>query len=185
MLLRSNSYAVRAAKLVTEAVTPSQVVQSGSAKPAAQEQLPSHVAVRSPGSKHSKKRSRTAASAACEDSSVVQIQPERPFAARKTKSRKPLLNTLWSAEELIPLRAKTEQLYDQLNQLYVDPPCPLDYSTPFQLLVAVILSAQVQAKPLCLAYFSPQGAVCQTFCCFVDHRQEGQSSHTSAVQAGT
>ena len=148
MLLRSRSYAVGAAKLATEAVTPSQVVQSGLIS---QEELALPVAVRSPGSKLSKKRSRTAASAASESCPAAQKRPERPIPTKKTKAkpRKALLNTLWSAEELIPLRAKTEQLYDQLNQLYVDPPCPLDYSTPFQLLVAVILSAQVQAKSLC------------------------------------
>ena len=63
--------------------------------------------------------------------------------AKKPKARKALLSTMWTAEDLTPLQAKVEQLYAQLNQLYVNPPCPLDYDTPFQLLVAVILSAQV------------------------------------------
>ena len=148
MQLRSHSFPVRAAKLATEAVTPSQLVRSGSES---QEHLASPVAVGSSGSKLGKKRSRTASSAALEWSPVAQIRPERSDHAKKVKPRKALLPTLWSAEEQIPLKAKTEQLYDQLNQLYVDPPCPLDYSTPFQLLVAVILSAQVQPKPFCLS----------------------------------
>ena len=162
-----------------------QVVTSGSVS---QKRHASPMAIRSSGSKLSSKRSRTTASSPSETSTAAPVQPERPVLAKnakKIKSRKALLDTLWSAEELIPLKAKTEQLYDQLNQLYVDPPCPLDYSTPFQLLVAVTLSAQVQAKPFCLADLLPQGALCQIHCCFVDHRQEGQPSHTSAVQAST
>ena len=181
MLLRSHSYAVRAAKVFTEAVTPSQLVHSGSES---QEQRASPVAVRSPGSKLRTKRSRTAASASDERSPDAQERPERPVTARKTKPRKALLSTLWSAEELIPLKAKTQKLYDQLNQLYVDPPCPLDHSTPFQLLVAVILSAQVQAKPFCLAELLSQDAVFPDPLFFVDDGQEGQSSHTTAVQPG-
>lgn len=159
MLLRSNSYAVRAAKLAVEAVAPNQAVQLGSAS---QEQLALPVAVTSPGSKLSKKRSRAAAPSTSASSPVSQLQPEQPVVARKTKPRKALLNTLWSAEELIPLKTKTDKLYNQLNQLYADPPCPLDFSTPFQLLVAVILSAQVQAKLICQANLLPQVSLCQT-----------------------
>lgn len=178
MLLRSNSYAVRAAKLAVEAVAPNQTVHSGLVS---QDQLALPMAVRSPGSKLSKKRSRAAASSTSASSPVAQLQPEQPVLARKTRPRKALLNTLWSAEELIPLKAKTDQLYNQLNQLYVDPPCPLDFSTPFQLLVAVILSAQVEARLICQANLLPQVSVRQTLCCFVDHRQEGQSGHTCAL----
>ena len=67
-------------------------------------------------------------------------------AVKKAKVRKALLTTLWTEEDLLPLKVKAERLYDQLNQLYKDPPCPLTYQTPFQLLVAVILSAQVPGK---------------------------------------
>ena len=70
----------------------------------------------------------------------------RPAAMKKAKVRKALLTTLWTEEDLLPLKVKAERLYDQLNQLYKDPPCPLIYQTPFQLLVAVILSAQVPGK---------------------------------------
>ena len=87
----------------------------------------------------SKKRARSATSAAQSvNAPIAKLEP-----VKKSKPRKALLSTLWTAEELVPLKAKADQLYEQLNQLYIDPPCPLDYSTPFQLLVSVILSAQV------------------------------------------
>ncbi len=70
----------------------------------------------------------------------------RPAAVKKAKVRKALLTTLWTEEDLLTLKVKAERLYDQLNQLYKDPPCPLIYQTPFQLLVAVILSAQVPGR---------------------------------------
>ena len=70
----------------------------------------------------------------------------RPAAVQKAKVRRALLTTLWTEEDLLPLKVKAERLYDQLNQLYKDPPCPLIYQSPFQLLVAVILSAQVPGK---------------------------------------
>lgn len=73
----------------------------------------------------------------------------------KAKLRKSLLTTLWTEADLIPLKAKAEQLYDQLNELYKDPPCPLNFQTPFQLLVAVILSAQVYCRDRCLPAVSP------------------------------
>ena len=77
--------------------------------------------------------------------SIAVEQPgQKPAApAKKAKARKALLATLWTEADLVPLRAKAEQLFDQLNELYIDPPCPLNYESPFQLLVAVILSAQV------------------------------------------
>ena len=43
----------------------------------------------------------------------------------------------------IPLHAQASRISQQLNALYPDPPIPLDHKTPFQLLVAVVLSAQV------------------------------------------
>ena len=70
----------------------------------------------------------------------------RPAAVKKLKVRKALLTTLWTEEDLLALKVKAERVYNQLNQLYKDPPCPLIYQTPFQLLVAVILSAQVPGK---------------------------------------
>ncbi|KAL0022049.1 hypothetical protein WJX77_010271 [Trebouxia sp. C0004] len=70
----------------------------------------------------------------------------KPAAVKKAKVGKALLTTLWTEQDLLPLKTKAERLYDQLNQLYKDPPCPLLYQTPFQLLVAVILSAQTTDK---------------------------------------
>ena len=83
------------------------------------------------------------------EAAKIASQPDvaaRPAAVKKAKVRKALLTTLWTEEDLLPLKVKAERLYDQLNQLYKDPPCPLIYQTPFQLLVAVILSAQVPGK---------------------------------------
>lgn len=37
---------------------------------------------------------------------------------------------------------KAERILEQLNELYPDPPVPLDHDDPFTLLVAVLLSAQ-------------------------------------------
>ncbi|MCH2105333.1 MAG: endonuclease III [Planctomycetes bacterium] len=37
---------------------------------------------------------------------------------------------------------KAERILEQLNELYPDPPVPLDHGDPFTLLVAVLLSAQ-------------------------------------------
>lgn len=88
--------------------------------------------------------SETTSSAASHDTALQQVPK------KKAKVRKALLTTLWTAEELVPLKAKVEQLYSQLNELYKDPPCPLNYDSPFQLLVAVILSAQVPSADDCL-----------------------------------
>ena len=52
-------------------------------------------------------------------------------------------------EEAVPgLRITATRIYDQLMALYKDPPCPLDHSTPYQLLVCVILSAQARRHVL-------------------------------------
>ena len=79
-----------------------------------------------------------AASDAASPETALQQTPRK-----KLKVRKALLSTLWTAEQLVPLQTKVEKLYTQLNELYKDPDCPLNFDTPFQLLVAVILSAQV------------------------------------------
>ena len=98
-----------------------------------------------------RKRIRPAASAdePVNEAAKIDSGPDvaaKPAAVKKPKVRKALLTTLWTEEDLLPLKVKAERLYDQLNQLYKDPPCPLTYQTPFQLLVAVILSAQVPGK---------------------------------------
>ena len=142
-ILRSKSSAARAGKPETQAQPSPQKLQE---QPKSQESSVSPNAgntVRSLGNSRLKRSRGSASSASQTPPPLENVQPEQPVPVKKTKARKALLNTLWTAEELTPLKAKTEQLYNQLNQLYVDPPCPLDYGTPFQLLVAVILSAQV------------------------------------------
>ena len=77
---------------------------------------------------------------------VSEATPEpavQPTPKKRAKVRKALLSTLWSTEDIATLQTKVERLYTQLNELYEDPPCPLNYDSPFQLLVAVVLSAQV------------------------------------------
>ena len=52
-------------------------------------------------------------------------------------------------EEAVPgLRVKAARIYDQLMVLYKDPPCPLDHTSPYQLLVCVVLSAQARRHVL-------------------------------------
>lgn len=45
---------------------------------------------------------------------------------------------------------KAEEIKGHLNDLFPSPKCELDYETPFQLLVAVILSAQCTDKRVCM-----------------------------------
>ena len=94
------------------------------------------------------KRARPVVSASepvCEaaDNASAALGSAKPANVKKPKVRKALLTTLWTEDELVLLKVKAERLYSQLNQLYKNPPCPLNYQTSFQLLVAVILSAQV------------------------------------------
>lgn len=44
------------------------------------------------------------------------------------------------------LKDKALKIHSQLLEIYGDPPCPLDHTSPFQLLVSVILSAQVSVS---------------------------------------
>ena len=66
--------------------------------------------------------------------------------AGKKKAKARLLATLTPAEALPELQKKAMRIYDQLMALYIDPPCPLDHKNSFQLLVAVILSAQASCS---------------------------------------
>lgn len=176
-ILQGKGCVAHLGKLVSELMAPKLALQSRST-PAAQ--LASPESARSSGSK---KRVRAAASSASERPPAASKLPEKPVPPKKLKARKALLNTLWSQEELTSLKAKSEQLYKQLNQLYTNPPCPLNYATPFQLLVAVILSAQVQTELCCLPYLLLQAIPSHIL--HADHRQEGQSSYTGAIPAGS
>jgi hypothetical protein len=64
--------------------------------------------------------------------------------SKKQKSR--ALEVSISDNELPTLRAKAAKIYEKLMELYEDPPCPLDHENDFQLLVAIILSAQSTDK---------------------------------------
>src|SRR5689334_20148866 len=48
--------------------------------------------------------------------------------------------------KLVPPAARTPEIFDRLHRTYPDARCALDFETPFQLLVATILSAQCTDK---------------------------------------
>ena len=81
------------------------------------------------------------------DAPAATLSTARTTPSRKTPPR--LRATLISGDTLPAMRAKASRIASILDSLYDDPPCPLNYSTPFQLLVAVILSAQVRQQMLC------------------------------------
>ena len=51
------------------------------------------------------------------------------------------------------LRRAFLQIFLELMEMYEDPPCPLNFDNPFQLLCSVILSAQVYHCPSMLYYW--------------------------------
>jgi endonuclease III len=61
---------------------------------------------------------------------------------KKATPKKPATAITPTAE----LLQKAQRIAEQLNELYPSPPIPLDHSSTFQLLVAVILSAQTTDK---------------------------------------
>jgi endonuclease-3 len=61
---------------------------------------------------------------------------------KKATPKKPATATATTPE----LLQKAHRIAEQLNKLYPSPPIPLDHSSTFQLLVAVILSAQTTDK---------------------------------------
>lgn len=68
---------------------------------------------------------------------------KKPRKSSPAKSPKAAQATLQLTPDLL---AKAKKLQLKLNQLYPDPPIPLDHSSSFQLLVAVVLSAQTTDK---------------------------------------
>lgn len=48
--------------------------------------------------------------------------------------------------EIMQTKENIDKIFDYLNELYPNPKCELQYKTPFQLLIAVILSAQCTDK---------------------------------------
>lgn len=53
---------------------------------------------------------------------------------------------MWLAFEVMRRQDKADLIGDMLDDLYPDPPIPLDHSSPYTLLVAVALSAQTTDK---------------------------------------
>ena len=77
----------------------------------------------------------------------ILLTSDRPQAAArqiKKKVKSSRHQPSIAAENVPNLQAKAARIYDQLMKMFVDPPCPLDHQSPFQLLVSVILSAQVK-----------------------------------------
>ncbi|KAK9842674.1 hypothetical protein WJX74_000520 [Apatococcus lobatus] len=87
---------------------------------------------------------RTARLKPAPDVSPVSLSKTTKKPSRKTPKR--LRETLISIDNLPAIKTKAARIASILDGLYDDPPCPLNYETPFQLLVAVILSAQSTDK---------------------------------------
>jgi hypothetical protein len=83
---------------------------------------------------------------------------------KKATPKKPATAITPTAEQL----QKAQRIAEQLNELYPAPPIPLDHSSTFQLLVAVILSAQTTDKkvnevrhvPVCLQHAVQATSLC-------------------------
>lgn len=91
-----------------------------------------------------------AADAAVDDAAL--ISPPLSTAARKKKSARAAA----SPSHLVlsnrsALEFKAQRIAELLGRLYPNPPVPLDHASNFQLLCAVLLSAQVRAGGGCLA----------------------------------
>ena len=64
----------------------------------------------------------------------------------KAPARKPTPRTKGTRKKLAPASTRTPAIFDRLQRAYPDARCALDFETPFQLLVATILSAQCTDK---------------------------------------
>jgi endonuclease-3 len=62
------------------------------------------------------------------------------------KKRNPPRRTRGPASRRAPAAKRAPQIFDRLHRAYPDAHCALDFETPFQLLVATILSAQCTDK---------------------------------------
>jgi endonuclease-3 len=82
---------------------------------------------------------------------------KRPPRARtatrpKARSAKPAARSTAPARtkpprrKLVPAAARAPEIFDRLHRAYPDARCALDFETPFQLLIATILSAQCTDK---------------------------------------
>ncbi len=72
--------------------------------------------------------------------------PQAPTPKITLGSKRPARKTPAAPGRALRAGASPEQLYDRLFATYPDAHCELDFTTPFQLLVATILSAQCTDK---------------------------------------
>jgi len=79
---------------------------------------------------------------------VVAVMPTSPRAARSVRAAAsiPAATPPPAGRDSAVQKAKAAKLAKQLNSLYPSPPIPLNHESTFQLLVAVILSAQTTDK---------------------------------------
>ncbi|KAL6767691.1 AGE3 [Auxenochlorella protothecoides x Auxenochlorella symbiontica] len=77
---------------------------------------------------------------------VAQVEPPQQKtgspASKKKRSKAALDPSGFVQKDILSIRNKASRIASQLNGLYLNPKVPLDSASPFQLLVAVILSAQ-------------------------------------------
>lgn len=83
---------------------------------------------------------RTATSASASAVEATEPSDSPASAVKKPKKLKALLQAQVDVDTLKPKAAKIAK---QLNELFPNPAIPLDHASSFQLLVAVVLSAQV------------------------------------------
>lgn len=83
---------------------------------------------------------------------VAQVEPPQQKtgspASKKKRSKAALDPSGFVQNDILSIRNKASRIASQLDGLYPNPKVPLDSASPFQLLVAVILSAQVGGRRL-------------------------------------
>ena len=72
--------------------------------------------------------------------------PHRSAAPARGSSKKRVRRTGGGRKKLAAASARAPEIFDRLHAAYPDARCALDFETPFQLLVATILSAQCTDK---------------------------------------
>jgi endonuclease-3 len=72
--------------------------------------------------------------------------PHRAAAPARANSKKRVRRTGGRRGKLAPAAARAPEIFDRLRAAYPDARCALDFESPFQLLVATILSAQCTDK---------------------------------------
>jgi hypothetical protein len=146
-----------AATVVAATLTVADATQRTIVKP---ESLTVVDAVQRPGAKSPTavpRQKRKALEEAAVVAGVTESPDVKPSKEAPKKKRKPLKE---AAIVTVALREKGVKIRESLNQLHSITPIPLNHGSPFQLLIAVMLSAQVSSsRPLahssCLLVVSP------------------------------